>query len=84
MKQINPSSSSWGKKKKKGTEIKVFLMEGFFPGCFYILHSTLKTGTQDVKPWKQLDATGFLNYFCQGSDFGDLIFFLSLIDFSPY
>lgn len=70
------------KKEKKGTEIQVFLVEDFFfPCCLYIPCSTLKTGTQDVIPWKQLDTTGFVNYFCQGLDSGDLIFFLSLIDF---
>lgn len=59
-------------------------MEGFFfLSCFHILYSTLKTGTQDVKPWKQLDATGFLNYFCQGLDFGDFIFFLKFNSFFP-
>lgn len=80
-----PSSSR--NKTNKGTEKKrVFSWRFFFfPSCFHILHSTLKTGTQDVKPWKQLDATGFLNYFCQGLDFGDFIFFLKFNwFFSPY
>lgn len=76
-----PSSSR--NKTNKGTEKKVFLMEVLFPTCFHILYSTLKTGTQDVKPWKQLDATRFLNYFCQGLDFGDFIFSYSLIDSFP-
>lgn len=46
----------------------------FFPCCLYIPCSTLKIGTQDVIPWKQLDTTGFVNYFCQGLDSEDLIF----------
>lgn len=56
--------------------MQVFLVEDFFffPSCHYIPCSTLKTGTQDVVPWKQLDTTGFVNYFCQGLDSGDLIF----------
>lgn len=70
------TSSSSRNKTNKGTEKRFFSWRFFFPSCFHILYSTLKTGTQDVKPWKQLDATGFLNYFCQGLDFGDFIFFL--------
>lgn len=53
------TSSSSRNKTNKGTEKRFFSWRFFFPSCFHILYSTLKTGTQDVKPWKQLDATGF-------------------------
>lgn len=57
----------------------------FFLGCFHILYGLLKIRAHDVKPWKQLDAAGFMNYFCQGLDFGDLTFFPSSFKlfFSP-